>query len=157
MLRSSKRKSRHSRTRPVQALRPARRPRAYSARSKFLRKKLRSRTGPSASSTRSSAKPTSNLGTTNAKYKPSSRTATSGKTSTRKWPRSTTTPRRSSMSLPRSSTTSSTRQALLSCRVVGGSRSCHDQSIRGKAIHLPIPCTPGVFACWTGRHAVDNL
>jgi cell division protein FtsB len=48
-----------------------------------------------------SVKPTSSPATTNAKCKPSSRPATSGKPSTRRWPRNTRTPRRSSTTLSR--------------------------------------------------------
>jgi hypothetical protein len=46
-----------------------------------------------------SAKPTSSPATTNAKCKPSSRPATSGKPSTRRWPRNMPRPRRSSTTL----------------------------------------------------------
>ena len=51
--RSLRGKSRSTRTKLVQVLRLAPKPRASSARSKFSRKKLRNRTGRSASSTRS--------------------------------------------------------------------------------------------------------
>ena len=65
-----------------------------------------------------SARPTSSPATTNAKSRPSSSPGTSGSPSTRRWPRNTPTPRRSSTTLSRRSVTSDLPLARLSSAVV---------------------------------------